>query len=289
MNWNDLRVFLAIAEAGSLAGAARSLQQNHSTVFRRLQALEADLEARLFDRQAGGYTLTPVGEHMLALALQADGAVQQIELEVAGRDLEPAGTVRITTAPNLARTVLPPAIKQLRKDYPQIVTELAVGDTDYDLNRREADIALRATNHPPEHLVGRKVMDMRWWLCCEKSRRRALPKQLRALENEVFIGADRELIRLPAFQWLEQNHSDRIVGRASDLSTIAALVEAGLGLSVLPADQNQPTLRRLFPLPDITGQLWLLAHPDIKNQRRVQVVWDALAAVVATANADLAN
>ena len=84
MNWNDLSVFLSIADHGSLAGAARNLKLNHSTVFRRLNALEEDLDTRLFDRLPEGYVLTPAGERMRELAQQADSAVQSIELEVAG-------------------------------------------------------------------------------------------------------------------------------------------------------------------------------------------------------------
>ncbi len=108
MNWNDLKVFLAVAEHQTLAGAARSLGLNHSTVFRRLNTLEEDVDTRLFDRLPEGYVLTPAGERMRELARQADSAVVGIQREVAGRDLKPQGTVRLTTAPNLARHWLPP-------------------------------------------------------------------------------------------------------------------------------------------------------------------------------------
>lgn len=277
MNWNDLKVFLAIADAGTLAGAAVALRHNHSTIFRRLNALEDSLNTRVFDRLPSGYVLTPVGERLFELARQADDSVQAIERELAGRDLAPSGIVRLTTAPNIARTIVPNAIKALRNTHPKIIVETSCGDSDYDLNRREADIALRATGKPPEHLIGRKVMQLDWWVCSSTSSRRREPTRPDQLQGEPLIGADVSLSRLKAFQWLESNFGQWVVTRANDLSTMASLAKAGIGLATLPSDQNDDGLRRLFKIPDTTGELWLLTHPDLRNVRRIKAVWDALA------------
>lgn len=277
MNWNDLPVLIAVAEAGTLAGAAHTLGVNHSTVFRRLNALEADVSTRLFDRLPEGYVLTAVGERMLELARQAQDAVQTIDRELAGRDLAAAGTVRVTTAPNIARTIVPAALKALRHSHPEILVEVAVGDTDYDLNRRQADIALRATTAPPEHLIGRKVMDLQWWICGSRALRRR-PRTATDLSRLPLIGADAGLRRLAAFEWLESNFAQDIVARANDLSTMAALARAGVGYALLPSDQKEPGLRREFAVDVLRGALWLLTHPDLRHVRRVRVVWDALAA-----------
>jgi DNA-binding transcriptional LysR family regulator len=276
MNWNDIKVFLAIAEAGSLSGAATLLKNNHSTIFRRLNAIEEDLEARLFERMASGYVLTPTGIRMLEIARDIDNSVSQIEREIVGHNLSPMGTVAITSAPNIARTILPPAIKRLKKNYPQIVIDILVGDKDYDMNRREADIALRATKKPPEHLIGRKVMDIDWWICTSISNRNKLPKKISDLQHFSLIGADVDLLRLDAFQWLEENFNSNIVARANDLSTMASLSMSGIGLALLPSDQNEKGLRRLFKLPDFKGELWLLTHPDLRDVQRIKVVWETL-------------
>ncbi|MEQ8486359.1 MAG: LysR family transcriptional regulator [Pseudomonadales bacterium] len=273
MNWNDLKIFIAIAEAGTLAGAARTLAQNHSTVFRRLNALESDVRTRLFERLATGYTLTPAGERMLELARQADDAVTTIDRELVGRDLDPTGTVRLTTAPDLARLVVPRAIKALRRSHPGILVEVSAGDSDYDLNRREADLALRATTRPPEHLVGRKVMSLSWWIA---GRSRSASRTWRALADADFIGAERALMRLDAFQWLEKHYGHRVVARANDLSTMAGLARAGVGLALLPSDVQEPGLKRLHRVPDLAGELWLLTHPDLRHVQRIRTVWDAL-------------
>ncbi len=280
MNWNDLKVFLAIAEAGSLAGAAKALQQNHSTVFRRLNALEAALDTRLFERLPAGYALTPAGEHMLSLARGAERAVHAIERDVAGRDLAPSGSVRLTTAPNLARTLVPGAIRHLRRTHPGIHVEVSVGDSDYDLSRREADLALRATLRPPEHLVGRKLLDLRWWFCSSTRLQRRLDT-LAALQAQPLIGADDALQRLAVFQWLETNYRPQIVARSNDLSTMAALAREGVGIALLPSDQREPGLRRCVEVPEVRSELWLLTHPDLRSVQRIRTVWEALTQAVA--------
>ncbi|MDJ0939662.1 MAG: LysR family transcriptional regulator [Woeseiaceae bacterium] len=275
MNWDDLKVFLAIAEAGTLAGAARSLSVNHSTVFRRLNALEEGIGVRLFDRLPDGYVLTPAGERMQALGRTAETAIQDIERELAGHDLAPTGVVRLTAAPDIASTIIPPAVLALRKSHPGIVVEVLAGDSDYDLNRREADIALRATSRPPENLVGRRLMGIDWCVC-GRSRDRRAPGTAAELSGRPMVGADSALLRLAAFQWLEADYHDSIVARANDLTTIASLIIAGVGYSVLPSNHRESGLKPLFKLPGTSSEMWLLTHPDLRNVRRIRAVWDAL-------------
>lgn len=274
-SWNDLRVFLAFADSGSMAGAARQLGQNHSTVFRRLNQLEDDLAVRLFERLPTGYVMTPAGERMLVLAREAENAMNAIEREVAGRDLKPAGTVRLTTAATLARTLMPEVIRKVRRQYPDIVVELVVGDSDYDLNRREADIAFRATRKPPDHLVGRRLADLEWRICAGQALRN-LPDSMASLSGHPLIGGDAAMLRLPAFQWLAENHGEQIVARSNDLSTMASLARSGVGLALLPSDYVEKGIRHLFAVPALTGQLWLLTHPDLRRVRRIAAVWEVL-------------
>ena len=273
-DWNDLRYFFAIAEHGSLAGAARALAVNHSTVFRRLNDLENTLDARLFERFPSGYRLTPSGERMLEHVRLVDTAVHQIMLDVAGQDLTASGKVRLTAAANIARTLLPPVLKSLLQTHPGILVEVSIGDSDYDLNRREADLALRATSRPPEHLVGRKVMNLSWWLCGSKATQH--DGMLESLRGKPIVGADQSLMRLPAFQWLEDELGQFVVARANDLSTMASLIKAGIGLGLLPSDQQEKGLKRLVQIPALSGELWLLTHPDLRNTQRVRVVWEAI-------------
>ena len=156
-NWDDLRVFLAVARAGSLSGAARTLGVNHSTVFRRIGAFEAALGVRLFERQPGGYLLTPAGEELRDGALRVEEEIANLSRKVAGQDLRLSGTVRVTTIDMLAFGLLPRHLAGFRDAYPGIEVDLVVGNATLNLSRREADVALRVGNAPAETLVGRRV------------------------------------------------------------------------------------------------------------------------------------
>jgi DNA-binding transcriptional LysR family regulator len=280
-DWNDLRDLLAIARAGSLAGGARTLGVNHSTLFRRLNACEARLGVRVFDRRAEGYVLTRAGEAIRAHAEVAENAVQELARQVAGRDFRLAGELRLTTAPSLAQDYVAPLLPTFRKAYPDIRVELAVGDHDFDLTRREADLALRATRQPPPNLVGRRLADLPWFACAAPAylRRRGTPATVDDLDGHDLIGADRSFQRVSVFDWQQRRFADeRIVARSNDLNTMAAMDEAGLGIALLPIDQQRRRLRRLFRLdPRFTGGLWLLTHPDLRHTARVRALSDFLA------------
>lgn len=143
--WDDLRTVLAIAQSGSLSGAARALGVSHATVFRRLGAIEERLGARLFERHRIGYTPTTAGEDVAAAAVRIEAEVTGIERRVAGRDLLPSGTVRVTTTDTLLQGLLSPVFADFRRSYPDIHLEVAVSNTLFSLSRREADVAVRPT------------------------------------------------------------------------------------------------------------------------------------------------
>ncbi len=273
-DWNDLRFFIAIAESGNLARAAARLRVNHSTVFRRLQALEVRLGVRLFERLPEGYLLTGAGEQALKDARAAEAAVSDLQRKIAGKDVSPAGLVRLTTAPKLATDFVAPALGVMAQRHPDIRVELLVSDSDYDLGRREADLALRATDHPPEHLSGRKVTTVSWWVMAGEAylERHAPPRSMAELADHALIGGDEGFDRLPVFRRLRREFaSDRFTATSNDLSTMAAMARAGLGLAVLPMDQDGPGLVALFPLqPAYSSGLWLLTHPDLRRVARVR-------------------
>lgn len=276
MNWDDLRYFLSIARAGSLAGAARRLGVNHSTVYRRLNALERSLAVRLFDRHPEGYALTGAGTDILATAEQIENQFADVETRLRGRDFALSGHVRITTAPNLAYAYLPDLLADFGKHYPQIQVEVAVGDTDYDLRRREADIALRATPNPPDFLIGRPIAALPWFACASPDylARFGTPKTETDLANHRLIGADDGFARLTVFDWVRRTFpSDSVMLTCNDLSSMAAMADRSLGVAFLPADLHRDGLTRLMPVcPAATGQLWLLTHPDLRRVLRVRAL-----------------
>lgn len=280
-DWNDLRVVLAIFRSGSLAGAARALAVNHSTVFRRLNAFEERIGARLFERLPGGYAATVEGEAIRPHAEAAEAAILALERQAAGKDYRLAGRVRITTAPNLAIEYLATYVADFRHSYPDIVVEIAAGDHDYDLARREADIALRATSQPPEFLVGRQVAELPWLVYAGRAwlREHPAPFAMPDLAGLPLVGADDSLLRLPVFAWQRRHYAEsQFVARANDLNTMRALALAGIGLAMLPRDQAHPGLVELFAVdPPFRGQLWLLTHPDLRHVARIKACMAYLA------------
>ncbi|HRQ64556.1 MAG TPA: LysR family transcriptional regulator [Xanthomonadaceae bacterium] len=277
--WDDLRYLLAIAREGSLAGAARSLGVNHSTAFRRLHALEAQLGVRLFERLPEGYVTTPEGETIRRHAEQVEDAVLALERTVAGADYRLSGRVRLTTPAGLAQDYVAPLLPTFRVQHPDIEVEIAVSDTDFDLARREADLALRATSQPPEFLVGRKVADLDWCFMASPDyiAKRGRPQGVDALHDHDLIGASDSFRRVSAFAWLERQCGARIVARADHLLTMAAMACAGLGIAMLPSDLHRANLERLFVADTgAPGQLWLLTHPDLRRVARIRAFSDFL-------------
>lgn len=275
-DWDHLRYFLAVARARSLAGAARDLSVNHSTVFRRINALEAELGARLFDRLPDGYALTVAGEEILGHARQVDEAVTALSRSTAGKDFQLTGDIRLSTAQMLANDFVSPALAAFRLEYPGIRIEVSVSDSDYDLARREADLALRATSNPPGYLVGRKVVELPWFVY--GATRGPRPKTMAQLARYSLIGADDDMRRLPAFRWLHEHFAhERFAATTNSLNTMAAMARDGAGFACLPADQSGPGLRRLFEMkPRMTSEIWLLTHPDLRHVARIKTFADFL-------------
>lgn len=279
-DWNDIQVFLAIARGGSLAAASRQLGVNHSTAFRRLNTFEETLGVRLFERLPSGYALTAEGESIRAEAEAVEASVLAIERGVAGRDLAMEGDVRLTTPGNFAREFLAPWLPELYQRYPGIRIEIAASDDDFDLARREADIALRATPAPPDWLVGRELTRIRWSAYASPAYLEAhgRPNNADELPLHRLIGADTAFQRLPAFAWLRDWVPDACIrAKASDLVTMAAIAEAGIGVCMLPGAQFSPNLIRLFELDSrFDSGLWLLTHPDLRHVGRIKAVMDFL-------------
>ena len=162
ISWDDFRLVRGIAESGSLVGAATALNLNHSTVFRRLGALEAMIGAKLFERSRNGYAATAAGQEMVSLAERMGRDVTDFERRIAGRDDKPSGLLRVTTNDALFNYVLSPVLASFRKSYPDIQLDVLVVNQPLNLSRRDADIAVRSTYAPPETLVGRRIGSSVW-------------------------------------------------------------------------------------------------------------------------------
>lgn len=273
MRWDDIPLFLSIARAGSLAGAARTLDLNAATVYRRLNALEEDLAARLFERERSGYVLTPVGEAMLAHAERVETAMLSLERAVVGQDQQPEGEVRVT-APESLLGLLAPLFSDFRERWPRIELQLTFSDRFFDLSRREADVAVRPSPTPPEDAVGRRMGTVAWAVFapvrCPDGERTSLPWATYA----------DDMAHLGAFRWRESNHGDETPMMA--VNTVTAMLEVvassrcrGL-LPCFLADRDPRLLRLGDPIEQAASALWVLTHRDLRQTARVRVLLDHL-------------
>ena len=280
-DWNDLRLFLAVARAGTLSGAARALGVTHTTVFRRIGAYEQRLGVRLFDRLPTGYVLTAPGEDMRNSVERIEEEIAALALKVTGQDQRLSGTIRITATDMLAIGVLPPHLAAFRAKWPGIEIEVIVSDRVLDLTRREADVALRVGNPAQETLVGRRVGRLAFAVYaatgCESDP---------ASGDWVGFGASHGPLSRHLARWWP---GMRQVYRTNSILGAVAAAKAGIGLAALPCAlaDREAGLIRVAPLPEDFGlDMWLLTHEDLRTTARIRALMDFMAAAL-HADADL--
>jgi len=266
MNWNDLKLFLAIHRAGSVRGAARVLNLDHSTVSRRLAGLEAACGGALFERGARGYELNALGSSILAHAEAVETSSLAIERAVAGADRENVtGTVRITMPYPVLVYLLRGHLDEIVEGADGLSIEINPTDNYERLDRRDADIAIRAAgNIEPDYLVGRQVARIHRASYIRRGESGDLP----------WIG----LLSDPeAPDWLAKSEfPDRpIRHRSGSTLSDVAMVSEGLGIGHFPcfvADQSAG-IERVGAQPPQPGYgLWVLVHPDMKRVSRIRLV-----------------
>jgi DNA-binding transcriptional LysR family regulator len=278
-DWDDIRLFLELAREGSLSAAARRLKVDHSTVARRVTALEKRLDLRLFDRLARGYVLTEEGEALLGAAERMETEALALQRQASGR---PAlqGDVRVSTSPMLASLFLAPRLADFRISHPEIRIALSGNNRVVDLSRREADIALRLTKPSESGLIARRVGAVGFGLYAG-TRYLAATKP----KDYGFVGYDETLGQISQQRWLEQQLRGRpIIFLCSDMTTMYHATRADMGIAVLPhfAGTTDPQLRRVpveTEAPD--REVWLLVHPDLRRAPRVRATMDYLVALFA--------
>jgi len=261
------RLNRAIADRGALRAAAEALGVNHSRVSRRLGQIEEALGTRLFERHRSGYVATPAGEEMIQLAARVDDDITAFARKLAGQEIKPAGELRVATNDSLLVDLLTPLFAGFLEQCPDIRLDILIGNQAANLSKRDADVAIRATDHPPETLVGRKSARIAWALYG------------RAVD---FPEAER-----PSRESLWERSWVSLGDQFTMLNTVLGLaeaVQAGIGGGFLPCfiGDTRPALRRLGePDADLAADLWLLTHPDMRHTPRVRLFLDFLAVELA--------
>jgi DNA-binding transcriptional LysR family regulator len=277
--WDDLRIVLAIARAGDLRKAAASVGVNHSTMFRRLNALEASLGSKLFERLATGYRPTDSGQRLIEAAERMETEALALDRELTGRDTRLTGTVRVTASETLAFGMLAGEIARFRAQHPGIAVELMVDNRVLDLSRREADVAFRATRPAEGDLFGRKLADIAWRFYAAPAYLDAhgKPRALRDLAKHQLIGWSEGSQPTKAASWLARNLPSAAMGyRTGSLVNQLLAAKAGMGLALLPTylGQADASLTALLPVPDLQTELWLVTHRSLKDTARVRAFMD---------------
>ncbi len=287
LKWEDLRYFLAVAQTGNLSKAARNLAVNHSTVFRRITSLEHSLSVRLFERLPEGYVLTSAGEEMLASVSQIDDEIASLDLRIRGQDHRLTGVLRVTTTDSLGHFFLQPHLFEFHQQYPDIRIELITDNSFSNITKRQADVAIRPTNTPPEGLVGRKACIIKWAIYGSKAyiKQHGMPESPQELGQHRIISTDDTLANIMVIRWLRQFiPNSAIVFCGNSIMTLYVGARQGFGLAPLPCwmGDNDPELTQVLPpIEEVYTQLWLLTHRDLRHTARVRSFIEAITKSIA--------
>ena len=292
--WDDLRLVMEIATAQGMSGAAAALSLDHSTVYRRLGAIEAGLGLKLFERHRSGYSLTPAGEEIVQIAERFETDITDFERRLRGKAISARGEIRVTTADSLLIHLLTPIFARFRKAHPEITLDVVIGNPALNLSKRDADVAIRATDQPPENLVGRRIGTIAWALYGERSEAELRDTGASRADggqtgtdlsgpNWVLLGDEMATLHVVR-NTLRTIAAQRIVYRANTVLALSAAVEAGIGIGHLPCfigDMSRGLARLSPPEPELAAGLWLLTHPDLRHSPRIRTFLDFVAGEMA--------
>jgi len=281
LDWEQVRLFLAVAREHSLAAAGARLGMDVSTVSRRLDRLETDVGAPLFDRTREGTRPTALAEHMLPHAEEMELSAARFASAGAKVETEVEGVVRLTVLPGIADVFVAPALAKLHRRYPRLVVELDASVSYADLTRREADIAVRASRPTSGELVTMKLITVRALPMTSPRYAHELGK-LKRLEDARWVSWGADLAHLPDAAWL-RTHGPEVtpVMRTSHFASQLAAARAGLGVVIASAPYGKTGLVAIEPSKALgeawaalpTGELWLVGHRALRFVPRVAAVW----------------
>lgn len=281
MDWDDIRVFLAIARSGQILGAARRLGLNHATVARRLTALEEALKTPLVERGTTGCSLTVAGERFLQSAERMEAEAQAACSDLTDTQIDVSGTVRIGAPDGFGVAFLAPRLGELTTRHPGLTVQLVPVPRSFSLSRREADIAVTIDRPDTGRLVAAKLVDYALGLYASRAyvERRGLPGQTSELRDHDLVGYVEDLLYSPSL-----NYGAEIVRDWSARFEIASAlgqteaVRSGAGIGILHAfiARKDPSLVPILPQIRLTRAYWMVTHESSRPLRHVAAVQDFL-------------
>ena len=280
MTPGDLEVTLALVRGGTLAATGERLGIDASTVFRSLQRIERGLGRPLFERTRSGYLATELANELAEHAERMEATLEAARSSAETAPAQVSGTVRITTTDTVLHGLVAPALRSLQLLHPLLSYELHTGNELASLTRRDADIAVRATKRPPQHLVGKQIGPIRVALYAAKKGGVRKIADVEAGKSD-WIAPDDALPEHPSVVWRKRNFPKATPRyRVTSILSVLELVAIGLGVGIVPlflADGRSDVVRLTEPLDECETELWLLTHPESRHLRRVGAVYSHLA------------
>ncbi len=274
LQWSDLEVILAICRAESLSGAARALGKTHSTVFRNINAIEERSGVRFFDRMSHGYVMTDAGRMAMEYAERVESEFHALGLDVLARDEKLRGRIRVSCPEYFAEEYAPAIMARFQRRHPDIQIDLAPGHGAVDLNRREAEVVVRATRSPPDSAYGRNICDFR--LGFYATRRYMEQNGDKPLAEHLFYMIEGSIGWLVPQVWKSREQGERqTIFQCRASRAVLNAAREGLGVTFLPCyvGDSDPELLRITDTVDhLDMSLWVLTHPDLRNTARVRAL-----------------
>ena len=280
MTPSDLEVTLALVRRGTLSAAGDLLGVDASTVFRSLQRIERGLGRALFERTRSGYLATELASELAEHAERMEAALEAARSAVESEPSQISGSVRITTTDTILHGLMAPALRSLCSVHPLLSYELHTGNELASLTRRDADIAVRATKRPPQHLVGKLIGPIRVALYTGRNGELRTYADVEAGKCD-WVAPDDALPEHPSVVW-RKRHFPKVAPqyRVSSILSVLELIAKGLGVGIVPlflAEGRIDVVRLSDPLDECETDLWLLTHPESRHLRRVGAVYSHFA------------
>ncbi len=287
VNWDDLRVFIALARGGRLAVAAQRTGLDPTTISRRIARLERALNTTLFEADAAGHVLTQPGRLLLPSAEQIENAALTGFRDVTGEKSRLAGVVKVSLSEGLATAIVARRLPEFHAAHPDIAVELAVSSGFLNPSKREADVAIMLARPGQGPVVTRRLVDYRLGLYASRTylAERKAPDNAAALARHPLVGYIDEMIYAPQLRYLDEVSPGLVPTlRSSSITAQHRLLSAGGGIGVLPCfiGDADPGLRRLLPgTVSIKRSFWLVVHKDVRRLARVDAFLSWLDEVIA--------
>ena len=287
MDWDKLRVFHAVAEAGSFTRAGDSLNLSQSAVSRQISGLESSLKVPLFHRHARGLILTEQGEMLYRTAHEILAKVTIAEAQLSESTERPQGPLRITTTVAFGSVWLTSRIKDFLILYPDIDVTLVLADTELDLSMRQADVAIRMMPPRQPDLIQRHLMTMRYHVFAapEYLKKHGMPKTPEDLDNHrIVVFGDDVRPPVPNLNWLleagtKPSRKRQAALKVNSTYAIFRAVQSGLGLGALPDYMSRESGNLVEVLPELRGptvDIFFVYAEELRHSKRIGVFRDYL-------------